>query len=359
METKICKKCGIEKPIDSFRKTQEYNDKIYYRNSCKECEYKQAKIYREKNKEILKIKRSEYKKNNKEKIKEIRRKYWEKNKERISLLSKQKRRLLNPKTLINDKIKQEKDELFKENKRICNVCHIIKTLDNFKKSENWYYNTCKECQKKQRQKKYYDNLENQKEKQKNQYYKHIEKRRKYAIEYFKNHIIERKEYAKEYRQLNIDKIKIKNKKYCKEYYWANRDKCKERSKKFRVEHKDYIKQYTNEYYKNEFNYLKRNIRNLINRSFRNKNFNKETKTEKILGCDFQMFYNHLLQTFKNNYGYEWDGVEEVHIDHIYPLKECNTYEEIYKANHYTNLQLLKPKDNFEKGAKLDYKIGQK
>lgn len=33
METKVCKKCGIEKPIDKFRKT--YNkkyDKYYYRS---------------------------------------------------------------------------------------------------------------------------------------------------------------------------------------------------------------------------------------------------------------------------------------------------------------------------------------
>ena len=65
---------------------------------------------------------------------------------------------------------------------------------------------------------------------------------------------------------------------------------------------------------------------------------------------------HLLQTFKSNYGYEWDKVEPVHIDHIIPLATAKTEEDIIKLCHYTNLQLLKAKDNLRKNAKNDWRL---
>ena len=41
METKICKKCGIEKIIDEFR-----INKGYHLNKCRKCEYEYQKQYR-------------------------------------------------------------------------------------------------------------------------------------------------------------------------------------------------------------------------------------------------------------------------------------------------------------------------
>ena len=83
---------------------------------------------------------------------------------------------------------------------------------------------------------------------------------------------------------------------------------------------------------------------------------KSNKTEKIVGMPLNDLYIYLLKTFKNNYGYEWDGVEAVHIDHIKPLKQCNTEEEVIKCCHYTNLQLLKAKDNLKKGDKINWEL---
>ena len=67
---------------------------------------------------------------------------------------------------------------------------------------------------------------------------------------------------------------------------------------------------------------------------------------------------HLYKTFKSNYGYEWNGVEPVHIDHIIPLATANTEEEVIALCHYTNLQLLKAQDNLSKNKSLDWTLSK-
>ena len=101
--------------------------------------------------------------------------------------------------------------------------------------------------------------------------------------------------------------------------------------------------------------IREQIRVLIRNSIRKKGYKKDSRTYEILGCDYDTFYNHLLRTFIDNYGYEWDGIEEVHIDHIIPISSAKNEAEVYKLCHYTNLQLLKPKDNMSKQDKLDWK----
>jgi hypothetical protein len=59
-----------------------------------------------------------------------------------------------------------------------------------------------------------------------------------------------------------------------------------------------------------------------------------------------------MQTAINNYSY-YDENFNYHIDHIKPLKLAKTEEEVYILNHYTNLQLLTPKDNLKKSDKYN------
>ena len=96
------------------------------------------------------------------------------------------------------------------------------------------------------------------------------------------------------------------------------------------------------------------MRKSILNSFQRKGYSKNNKTEKIIGLNKEEFVGHLLTTFINNYGYEWDGEEPVHIDHIIPLATAKTEDEVIKLCHYTNLQLLKAKDNLEKGCKTEF-----
>lgn len=55
--------------------------------------------------------------------------------------------------------------------------------------------------------------------------------------------------------------------------------------------------------------------------------------------------DHLLWTFVQNYGYEWDGKCAVDIDHITPLHTRECEEDICALCNYENLQLLKTEDH--------------
>ena len=101
--------------------------------------------------------------------------------------------------------------------------------------------------------------------------------------------------------------------------------------------------------------LTENIRNLINKSLRNKGYKKTSKAQTILGCDFETLDAHLTDTALTNYGY-WSAAEEYHVDHFIPLSSATTEAEINKRNHYTNLQYLYPHHNLAKRDKLDWTI---
>ena len=181
------------------------------------------------------------------------------------------------------------------------------------------------------------------------------------IDYRKKYYIENKEYYnekfKEYRKNNREEILKREAIYRKE----NKEKRNEYSKKYYQKNKKELQKKSYLRYKkrkeNDSLYkLKDQTRRMIKNVFRRKKYKKNGKTEKILGCDYSSFIKHLLQTFKNNYGYEWNEIEKVAIDHIIPLATAKTEEEVIKLCHYTNLQLLKYKDNLYKSDKLDWRL---
>ena len=77
----------------------------------------------------------------------------------------------------------------------------------------------------------------------------------------------------------------------------------------------------------------------------------------LTGMTTLQLHYYLLDTFKETYGYEWDGVEKTHIDHIIPLCTESTIEGKQKLYHYSNLRLIKECDNRAKGMSTDYQIG--
>ncbi len=176
--------------------------------------------------------------------------------------------------------------------------------------------------------------------------------------------------TKEYNKLRNQKNKEKNilyynnnkeryKKYVNNYYNNNKEKHNERNKKYYKNNKEIINFnksiYSKLKYNTDINFRTNSIiRNLINGSFKRsleEIYIKSKKTEDILGCTLGEFKIHLENKFEpwmtwNNQGlyngelnYGWD------IDHIIPISSAKTEEDIYKLNHFSNLQPLCSKVN--------------
>lgn len=138
----------------------------------------------------------------------------------------------------------------------------------------------------------------------------------------------------------------------KEELKKEKERRSEESKKRQAESH---KEYTKKRYNTEPMYrLKCSVRNCICGSFKRTGQVKKEKTEKIVGLPLEEFINYLKNTFFLRYGYEWDGEEPVHIDHIIPLSTASTEESVVKLCHYSNLQLLKAHDNLVKNNRLDW-----
>ena len=78
--TRVCKKCGDEKPIEEFAKNNKKRLRIH---TCKQCRRLYDEKYRELNKAEIAERKKKYRNKNKEYINATERYYYEKNKERI------------------------------------------------------------------------------------------------------------------------------------------------------------------------------------------------------------------------------------------------------------------------------------
>lgn len=138
--------------------------------------------------------------------------------------------------------------------------------------------------------------------------------------------IEEKEYYLENREEILAKVKTPEMK----------PKIKERQRMWRKK----------QWAENPLYRLKKNIRQSICKSLTNKGFKKNSTTQKILGCSYEDFMEHLQSQFTKGMTMENHG--EWQIDHRLPLAAGQTKEKIIMLNHYTNLQPLWAADNLEK-----------
>ena len=239
--------------------------------------------------------------------------------------------------------------------RICCRCGLEKNISEFYKSDKWYRTDCKKCTN---------------ERNKNNYLKNKSKRSEYLKLKYQENKEYKKQMSKDYYYKNKNKISEKAKKY----YDKNKEKIKEKSKEYILNHQEERKQYNKKYrinnkkilnnkhnlkMKNDKIYnFKHRIRALIRKSFIRRKITKNSHTTQILGCSIENFINHLINSYQKTYNekWNWENIEKVHIDHIVPLSTANNEEEIIKLCHYTNLQLLKEKDNLNKKDKLDWSL---
>lgn len=296
ISTKTCSKCKIEQPLSNFSKNCCMKDGLC--NWCKECVNEGQRKYYLRNKEKISSKHREYNEKNKSKIKEIQANWYEKNKDK----------------------QREK--------------HRKYYIDNIerKRLHNKKYNSSPEI-KAHRLQYRKNNAE------------HI---REYHREYRRKNIAHIREQQREYYHRNKDKTKI----WRDRYKNSHREQIKESAKKYREENKEKInKNHIKRLHSDPFYKMKEQTRNMIRCAFRAKGHRKTSRTADIVGCDLDFLCEYLFKTWEKNYGAQWNG-EPYHIDHIIPLATAKTEEDIKKLCHYTNLQMLTPKDNMEKGDRM-------
>jgi len=138
---------------------------------------------------------------------------------------------------------------------------------------------------------------------------------------------------------------------------ANPERSRTKYKKWASKNREYLAAKERKRLEDPSYRLKSNISRRI-RGFLN-GVGKSKRTLDIIGCSSEELRNHLEATFEANYGMprEWLGNIEVHIDHIIPISTAKTEEEVYKLNHYSNLQLLFKEDNLMKSNRLNWEVG--
>lgn len=254
----------------------------------------------------------------------------------------------------------------------CNKCKAIKPLSDFHKltkSKDGYQSKCKDCKKqyhlqnkerksKKDKERYQENKEEIKKRTNQYYHENIEVIRERRKSYYHKNADDIKKKVKEWREENIDYVKNrKRKKYeenkneilekQREYYKDNKDKILERNSEYRKNNKTKIKNQKSTFHKNKkddsvYKYS-RLIRHNIWSSYKRNGFNKSKRTEKILGCTLNWFFEEWLNDQYNP--------PKTHIDHIVPVSLAQNKGEIFALNHFSNMQILNANDNLSKSNK--------
>lgn len=79
-------------------------------------------------------------------------------------------------------------------------------------------------------------------------------------------------------------------------------------------------------------------------------FYKWGKTFNMIGCSPSELKSHLESKFRDGMSWHNHGSRGWHIDHIIPLCQAKTQEDVEKLFHYTNLQPLWWHENMSKGG---------
>jgi hypothetical protein len=198
--------------------------------------------------------------------------------------------------------------------KTCSKCKLIKPLNDFSKnksSNDGFQHYCKEC------KKIID----------------ISYRNKNKDKIKINH--------KLHREQNKDKVEIRRLIFIEknpDYYSTYRSNNKESKRKRQKEN----------YHRNPINKLKHLFRTRLKKYIDRKSI----PSESIIGCSWETLKEHIEKQFQANMNWENHAQFGWHIDHIIPLATAKTEEDLYKLNHYTNLQPLWWMDNLIKRDKI-------
>jgi len=164
---------------------------------------------------------------------------------------------------------------------------------------------------------------------------------------------------KELLRNKLQKWRNENKEHANE--WSYNWRCKnpqktkliyqKSDKKRRKQKNEYLRQKR----KIDPNYkIGSNLRRRINRSLKVQFANKYYKFDEYLGCTLEFFKEYIQSKFTDGMTWELYLASEIHLDHIIPCSLFNLTdpEEQKKCFHYSNIQPLWKRDNFQKSNKL-------
>lgn len=283
MSTKVCTKCGIDKPLERYSMQRGKR-----RNMCKNCSSEYDKNRLNDNPELKKRLHAQ--------VKEYRENMTEEQRYIASLKKKAKRRKLSLDVILEEE--RIHNEAQSQGKKYCYDCRLILDKSCFgklKMAKDGLNTTCSECRKKASVKYYYENDTELNEKKK----EYNKKNKKKVLD-------RQKEYVKKRKKVDpIFKLSITLRSRIKNFM-----KCKGTSKR-------------------------------IGKSI-----------AEMVGCSPVELKEHIEKQFVDGMSWENHGLTGWHLDHIIPLISVKTEEEMFKLNHYTNLQPLWSSDNLKKGKKL-------
>lgn len=155
------------------------------------------------------------------------------------------------------------------------------------------------------------------------------------------------ESVREYRRRYYSRDSVREKRNAKHREWMknNKDHVNEYARRNRWKYRERVNAYNRARRKENpvwyyYTRLLYPVRYVLNK--RGKCISR--RAEEITGLKAEDLYRHLIGTWRERYGEEWDG-QECDIDHIIPVREARTKEDVDRLYHYTNLRLLKPSDN--------------
>lgn len=251
--------------------------------------------------------------------------------------------------------------------KTCSKCKETKPVSEFNKHEtnkDRLNGQCKSCQTEYARKQRKKNPEKERKASEKWRKENPEKYR----ETYKKWQKANPEKIKKYREENREKIKNLKKKWKeatpekvkeqgKKDREKNREKTRECSRNWRNKNIKHCRKICNQYIQNRRTTdplfkLRRNMQNFVRDSLKKQGYTKQSKTYKILGIDYDNFYNWLNTIANNGFNYAND---KVHIDHVIPISLGQTEEEVLILSHYSNLQLLSVEENSSKKNYYIYK----
>lgn len=159
--------------------------------------------------------------------------------------------------------------------------------------------------------------------------------------------------AQEWRDKNKERYEANHKAYRE----SNRALLCLKTKSYRKANQDKVNALSLKYIKARYKVdpvfaLKLLCRRRLSFALAKRGYEKDSKTETILGCSFSELVKHLEGQFLPGMTWENRGKYGWHVDHRIPLACAIDKEGVEKLCHYTNLQPLWAEDNWAKNDKM-------